>query len=373
VDLQRFVDTQVAPLLRDATRLLLLHADGTPLAVTGDSLSDGRSWFQENEVDVRATAGIVDRSAGHHTMRKSHGELDFLLVSPVSTFRRDLTAAWQWAGLTALVLIVVPGVIALLLSRSMSSRLRTLAAVSRRLDGRRAVEIDATGNDEIAELALALRDLNARVVGSTEVLETMVSQRTAVIEEQKAELVRLNERLREMASRDSLTQLLNRRAFEEQAANVFALARREGRGLGVAMIDIDFFKMVNDEYGHQAGDEALRVVASLLQEHFRRDSDLIGRYGGEEFAVVTTAARVDGEFAHVLEEFRTTVSGKAIEAEGRNISLTVSCGAVVTIPQPEDELEQLLNSADRALYRAKEQGRNRLVLSRESTSTIRGR
>jgi len=251
----------------------------------------------------------------------------------------------------------------------MSSRLRALAAASRSLDGRDAVEIDATGTDEVAELAAALRDLNARVLRSTEELEAMVSERTAVIEEQKAELVRLNERLREMASRDSLTQLLNRRAFEEQAANVLALARREGRGLGVAMVDVDFFKTVNDEYGHQAGDAALRVIASLLGEHFRRDSDLIGRYGGEEFAVVTTAARIDAEFAQVLEEFRATVAAQSIEAGGRSIALTVSCGAVVTVPGPEDELEELLNHADRALYAAKAQGRDRVVINRRSVGT----
>ena len=369
VDLQRFVDTQVAPLLRDQTRLLLLHTDGTVLAATGGSLSEGRSWLLDSGIGVPATAGIVDQSGGHHTMRKSHGDIDFLLISPVSAFRGELIAAWQWAGLTALFLIVVPGVIALVLSRSMSSRLRALAAASRTLDGRDAIEIDATGTDEVAELAAALRDLNARVLRSTEELEAMVSERTAVIEEQKAELVRLNERLREMASRDSLTQLLNRRAFEAQAANVLALARREGRGLGVAMVDVDFFKTVNDEYGHQAGDAALRVIASLLGEHFRRDSDLIGRYGGEEFAVVTTAARIDAEFAQVLEEFRATVAAQSIEAEGRSIALTVSCGAVVTVPGPEDELEELLNHADRALYAAKAQGRDRVVINRRSVGT----
>ncbi len=369
VDLQRFVDTQVAPLLRDTTRLLLLNTDGTVLAATGGSLSQGREWLLESGIAIPAAAGILDQSAGHHTMRRSHGELDFLFVSPVSAFREELTATWQWAGLTALFLILVPGVIALVLSRSMSSRLRALAAASRTLDGRDAVEIDATGTDEVAELAVALRDLNKRVVGSTEELETMVCERTAVIEEQKAELLRLNERLREMASRDSLTQLLNRRAFEEQAANVFALARREERGLGVAMIDIDFFKIVNDAHGHQAGDAALRTIAALLGEHFRRDSDLIGRYGGEEFAVVTTAARIDAEFAHVLEEYRATVAAHVIEAHGRRITLTVSCGAVVVVPGPQDELEKLLNRADRALYAAKALGRNRVVLNDQCVGT----
>lgn len=264
-----------------------------------------------------------------------------------------------------LLLILLPGLLAVILSRSLGSRLRELAQASRLLDGRREVEIDVSGSDEIGELSRALVDLNARVNRSTDDLEERVRRRTEVIERQKRELVRLNEELEQMASHDPLTALYNRRAFEEQARQLFALARREKRWLGVAMIDVDYFKAVNDDHGHLVGDEVLRVLASRLANSFRREADLIGRYGGEEFALVATASSVDREFAERLEGFRRDLAAAPIPIDGLVVHVTVSCGATLAVPGPDDAFEGILNCADKALYHAKQQGRNRVILADE--------
>ncbi len=358
VDLQRFADTRVAPLLEEgAQRLALVSSEGTPLAVTGGSLGEGRKWVQRQGLTAAtAPTDLLTRHHNNYTFHLRHGDLSFILVSPVSAFTTRLVETSRWALFTVLLLILIPGLPAVLLSRSLGKRLRELARASRLLDGRKEVKIDTSGGDEVAELSRALLDLNARVNRSTEELEERVRRRTEVIERQKRELA-------EMASHDPLTALYNRRAFEQQAQQLLALARREGRWLGVAMIDVDYFKSVNDRYGHLVGDDTLRALAAILTDSFRRETDLIGRYGGEEFAIVTTAAYVDREFAARLEAFRETLAATPMRTESAVVHVTVSCGAVLTIPDSDDALEGILNEADQALYYAKEQGRNRVILA----------
>lgn len=364
VDLQHFADARVAPLLEDEARsLALMGPEDTPLAVTGMTLSEGREWIREEGLASATAPNILNRHAGNYTFRLQYGDVSFILVSPVSAFTGRLVETSRWALVSVLLLILLPGLLAVLLSHSLGKRLRELAHASGLLDGRREVEIDTSGSDELAELSRALVDLNARVNSSTEELEERVRQRTEVIEQQKRELERLNRELEEMASHDPLTALFNRRAFEDHAQQLFALARREGRPIAIAMIDVDHFKPVNDRYGHLVGDDTLRVLAALLTESFRRETDVIGRYGGEEFAVVTTAVPGGEEFVSRLEEFRTTLAATPIRTESATVQVTVSCGAVVTIPESEDLLEGMLNEADRALYHAKELGRNRVILA----------
>ncbi|MFP4374987.1 MAG: GGDEF domain-containing protein [Spirochaetaceae bacterium] len=360
VDLERFADTHVAPLLEEGSqRLALIGPEGTPLAVTGRSLSEAREWVQRHELTAaRASTEILNRHHDNYTFHQRHGDLSFVLVSPVSAFTKRLVETTRWALFTVLLLILIPGLPAVLLARSLGKRLRDLARASHLLDGRTEVDIDTSGGDEVGELSRALLELNARVNRSTEELEETVRRRTEVIERQKRELA-------EMASHDPLTALYNRRAFEEQAQQLFALARREERRLGVAMVDVDHFKSVNDRYGHLVGDDTLRALAAVLTDSFRRETDLIGRYGGEEFAIVTTAPSVDREFTARLESFRETLAATPMHTESATVHVTVSCGAILTIPRPDDALEGILNRADQALYHAKAQGRNRVVLTDE--------
>jgi diguanylate cyclase (GGDEF)-like protein len=167
----------------------------------------------------------------------------------------------------------------------------------------------------------------------------------------------LLEELSTLASKDALTGILNRRCFDELCSRDIVLARRALSSVSVLMIDIDLFKRVNDEHGHSVGDEALKAVTKACAETLR-STDILGRYGGEEFAVLlpTTGA---SESLLVAERLRARVAAIALPCEGGHISLTISIGVYSGVPAPDDDISSYLRRADEALYRSKALGRNK--------------
>ena len=135
-------------------------------------------------------------------------------------------------------------------------------------------------------------------------------------------------------------------------------AQRAGTPLSLIMIDIDHFKAFNDSYGHQAGDEALRQVAQAIKVNVRRPADLAARYGGEEFAVVLVDTDAAGTRL-LAEKIRLAV--EQMEPAHQANTLTVSLGACTRYAKPGDDQQELLNTADKALYQAKKRGRNRVM------------
>ena len=179
---------------------------------------------------------------------------------------------------------------------------------------------------------------------------------------QTSDEVNLAIRLYENATRDSLTRTLNRSCFFEQGNQEIALCRRQKRNrFTLVMLDVDFFKKVNDIYGHPAGDMALRHLANCLRESTRLE-DVVGRYGGEEFAIMLRNIPPP-EARDTAERLRQTVeksSFRAAQGEAEvEIKITVSLG--VATWKPEESLEELLARADAALYQAKHGGRNQVV------------
>ena len=164
-----------------------------------------------------------------------------------------------------------------------------------------------------------------------------------------------------LARIDVLTGLNNRRAFFDEAARIYSRAERSGEALSVAMIDIDHFKQINDSYGHGVGDAVICVVANTIQESLR-EMDLIGRLGGEEFGVVLPQTELD-DARLICERIRAAVSGQTVRFNDIDVSVTCSIGvSQLSALVPEDEVavafDALLATADRALYRAKQAGRN---------------
>jgi diguanylate cyclase (GGDEF)-like protein len=172
--------------------------------------------------------------------------------------------------------------------------------------------------------------------------------------------------LQDLAEKDFLTGLLNRRAFTDRADRSLRHAQREKQPLGVVMMDVDFFKRYNDRYGHSAGDDALRKVAQVIGEHARRPLDCTARYGGEEFVGVWYGL-TEEQLLVILESIRSGIEGLSVSHEDSDAAkvVTLSIGVAYLAPQPRHSLEDALRLADVALYLAKEQGRNRIVSKRQ--------
>ena len=221
----------------------------------------------------------------------------------------------------------------------------------------------ATGLGECSEFRFVLRDGSIRFMESDgraiRDADGKVSK-VVVVSRDITEQKRLEADLREMAATDMLTGLPNRRHFlaqlEQEKARV---SRAEEKCAAVLMIDIDHFKQVNDSFGHATGDQVLRHLATLMREGLRK-IDTVGRLGGEEFAVILPGA--DAPAAEIFaERLRTQVAETPAQHENRSIPLTISIG-VTEIKPGDDSADDALTRADRALYRAKECGRNRVTV-----------
>ncbi|MFM9381709.1 sensor domain-containing diguanylate cyclase [Pseudomonas sp. UV AK001] len=172
---------------------------------------------------------------------------------------------------------------------------------------------------------------------------------------------RAEHELAQLAATDALTGVANRRMLDQSLRHEWFRAQRSGKSLSLLMIDADHFKAFNDRHGHQAGDQALRELARVITANVRRPADLVARYGGEEFSVVL--AETDSVGAQQIAEHVRAAVEQLPRMAGDEMPMTVSIGISTWTVASEISLEQLLFAADRALYQAKEGGRNRVVLA----------
>ncbi len=187
--------------------------------------------------------------------------------------------------------------------------------------------------------------------------QAMLENANKELQARLAEITDLHALLREKALRDGLTGLHNRHYLHETLPREFSRASREAYPLALIMVDIDHFKAVNDTYGHVAGDQALKLIAEILQQQVR-DSDLLCRFGGEEFLVAMPRMSLADALIRT-EAWRTAIAEARFEHEGRHIPLTASLGVAVFPDHGHTDMT-LLAAADRALYAAKHGGRNRV-------------
>jgi diguanylate cyclase (GGDEF)-like protein len=172
------------------------------------------------------------------------------------------------------------------------------------------------------------------------------------------ELLAARDTFRTRASHDSLTGLWNHEEILNILAQELARAEREGKSVGVIMADIDFFKKINDTYGHLAGDVVLRLTAGKMHS-LMRSYDVIGRYGGEEFLVILPECCPECAAAFA-ERLRLCVSSDSIDTPEGRIPVTISLGVTVSSKERKNDADSLVKAADKALYQAKENGRNRV-------------
>lgn len=170
----------------------------------------------------------------------------------------------------------------------------------------------------------------------------------------------IEEKLKRSSVSDGLTGIGNRRLFDETLNKEWKRAMRDQFSLSLILMDIDYFKLYNDNYGHQEGDDCLRQVANALAKVVQRPADLVARYGGEEFAVILPETTSEGAL-RLAESIRSSIEGLKIEHCKSPVSyITVSAGVSTLIPERGSSFEQLVSIADNALYRAKEKGRNQV-------------
>lgn len=169
----------------------------------------------------------------------------------------------------------------------------------------------------------------------------------------------LQEKLKNQANRDPMTNLYNRRYFHDAAVNIVKVNKRDKKESAVMMLDIDNFKVINDTYGHATGDEVIKSISSLLELH-TRESDLVARFGGEEFVVLLPNTDIAGSMK-VASKLREKIEEERVVVGANKVSFTISIG-VAKVLEDDQNIEAALKRADDALYEAKESGKNRVVI-----------
>lgn len=206
----------------------------------------------------------------------------------------------------------------------------------------------------------ALHQRAARLQAKVDEQTVELRSRVDELRQTHAELAAANTRLEELSLKDELTGVANRRRLQQVLEEEWNRARRHGQPIAFVLLDLDFFKLLNDTRGHREGDQCLQTVASFLADSVQRMGDLLARYGGEEFAVLLPQTDLTGAL-QVAEQLREGIEALSIPHEavpgGR---ITASFGVAAMIPLPEQRSEVLIEAADLALYRAKTEGRNRV-------------
>lgn len=191
-------------------------------------------------------------------------------------------------------------------------------------------------------------------------MQSTMESMTAEMKTLRAEVARLNSE----ATTDALTKVNNRRAFDNDIESTISIARKEGKALSLLMIDIDHFKRFNDQFGHTIGDKVLRFVATMLKKNIK-GSDSVARYGGEEFAIILPETDYEGAIT-VAENMRERLAKQTLSDSAAKMQLgTITVSIGVAFYRDGEISDDLVNRADKCLYEAKNQGRNRVIGERQ--------
>ena len=201
--------------------------------------------------------------------------------------------------------------------------------------------------------------LTNRLIDSHEVMTNFQQQLSEQVHHKTKQLKKLNKELYSIAQKDSLTQLLNRAGFNRLALTAYRNCIRNHNSLSVIFLDIDHFKSINDNYGHPFGDKCIVAAAKTIQQHCKRDTDIIGRYGGEEFIIMISGGEIP-EHVERIELIRRQVEDLKFNTDSSQVSMTVSAGMCSLDENFNIDYEDLLQLADEQLYLSKRGGRNKI-------------
>ncbi|AMK76582.1 MULTISPECIES: GGDEF domain-containing protein [Methylomonas] len=310
-----FADQALGPIFDDTVALLLavkkhLESEQQEMAAFLSKLTD-----QLTELGVKAT-GV---NTANEISVKKRNLLDQAVSEQIMELREKSENATQLEPLKQIV----------------SSRLTTITQ-----------QIQAHNLQEQQEREKAQREMQ------------ILSQRLREMESESSELRSKLDLAQHRATRDPLTNLPNRLAFEDRLIDEMARCRRHKSPMTLMVWDVDLFKTINDTYGHKCGDKALIVIAELLSKHCR-ETDFVARFGGEEFVMILPGADAKSALL-IAEKLRKTLENSSFNANGNKVSITLSCGISQFVDG--DSNESIFNRADSGLYSAKQTGRNRCVV-----------
>ncbi len=388
-DLMRRLPAIVARNRAIARLLLVRESDGRITAVAdslgatsgyapGDSLA--QAWGQQ-AIAADGARAIVGGAGGFNALAPLPGENGryFAFLSIAS---EDIDSKLGELRVNSAVSFVLAVALALAmsiwLSRSVQRVLRRFATRFREIaEGRLDQKLDLDGNDEFVDLALALDEMAARLEqsrqereGALGELQAARDRLEAMVRERSSELDRLNVMLRqeieqrcqleaalaEAAATDTMTRLLNRRGMVEALEHASEQARRQRTSFIVAVGDIDQFKRINDQFGHWVGDQVLIALGRRLKDSLRH-TDAAGRWGGEEFVLLWPGLSItEGE--QRANQLRETLAAGPIYPEGPTITISIGVAEFTGL----DTLDRCISRADKALYRAKTEGRNKVCV-----------
>lgn len=281
--------------------------------------------------------------------------LDWLVIViiPESDFMEQINTNTRTSLLLCLAALAIATILGIYTSRWIAYPILKLQQASEVItNGELDHSVEVKGIYEIERLARSFNQMTVQLKASFSELENRVAERTASLQQ-------ANQRLLELANSDGLTQIPNRRYFDNCLTKEWQRHLREQKFLGLVMLDIDYFKSYNDCYGHQGGDDVLSRVAQTINQKPRRISDLVARYGGEEFVVILPNTSIEGAFKFA-ELIRESVLSLEIPHARSQVSkyITLSLGVAAMIPNLENKPEDLIAQADAALYQSKKLGRN---------------
>ena len=375
---------------RAIERLLVVREEGGTLTAVADSqgatsgYAPGDSlptaWHRHALASSGALA-IPATSEGFNAltpMRSDDGRY-LLYMSIVSD---DIAGKLESLRINSAVSFVLAVALALAMSiwlaKSAQHVLRRFATRFREIaEGRLDQKLDLGGNDEFADLAFALDEMSARLKASQQEREGALNEAKAardrleqMVRDRSSELEKLNVMLRqeieqrcqleaalaEAAATDTMTRLLNRRGMVEALEHAAEQARRQKSSFIVAVVDIDHFKRVNDQFGHWVGDQVLIALGRRLKATLRH-TDAAGRWGGEEFVLLWPDLTItEGE--QRANQLRDSIASAPIYADGPTITISIGVAEFTGL----DTLDRCISRADKALYRAKTEGRNRVCV-----------
>lgn len=359
-----WADERRQAILRSQTRpddksIWILSGDGTMLL--GPDI--GSKPFPEERIRAmrEAKAGAFQDPSGSEAMLtgfavaggyRDYPGLNWIVISR----QPDSIAFAATRGIVSTILglggaIALVGLIcALFIARGVARPLRAIIQAADKIgrDPTISQVPRVTGSSEITKLSAALRSLLRRAGAAEQQVIEVSSQHEKDVTA-----------LRQLAETDALSGLLNRRGFSLLADDTFNNHRSQERPLAVLLLDIDFFKKVNDTYGHAAGDAVLQAVGTALMKALR-SSDTIARFGGEEFIVLVHDVDADGIIT-VAQNLRRAIESLPIVHQEQTLSVTISIGGAMTGAADRD-IQDVIERADDALYKAKAAGRNRVVI-----------